>query len=233
MLLGAALALTTVAVYAQPKASPAGYYISEKDCASGGAEYFFCADGTVIMQDYGSADNPAVSVGKWSLKNEVITMKFTDYYGGVGYDGTDNSGGAWAGTTYNKYKAVKQKETNEITYDWNQYTQSSGCTEIEQSDIVNCNDVHVYLRNDDVKSKYMFASERLLTESELAKYSKDELKIMRNEIFARYNYAFKTKDMKDYFQSVGAYGRLEDVSAFLSEIETQNVETIKKVEGTK
>lgn len=81
------------------------------------------------------------------------------------------------------------------------------------------------------QGQYAFASERLLTEDDLAGMTGRDLKIMRNEIFARHGYIFKTEDMKAHFNSQPWYeGRYDDVSSMLSDIEIKNVSFIKKHE---
>ncbi|MBO4611997.1 MAG: YARHG domain-containing protein [Bacteroidaceae bacterium] len=78
---------------------------------------------------------------------------------------------------------------------------------------------------------YDFACERELTASDLANMSKDELRIMRNWIFARHGYIFKSQDLKDYFGQFGWYNpRYSDVTSQLSRIEKQNIEFIKRYE---
>lgn len=78
---------------------------------------------------------------------------------------------------------------------------------------------------------YAFASERLLTDSEIEGYSKDDLKIMRNEIFARHGFIFKTDDMKNYFSTQSWYKpEFADVTNKISALEKSNIETIKKRE---
>lgn len=75
------------------------------------------------------------------------------------------------------------------------------------------------------------ASERLLTSSDLSGMSKQDLKIMRNEIFARHGYIFKTAEMKSYFANQSWYsGQYDDVTSMLSNIEKQNIELVKKYE---
>ena len=82
-----------------------------------------------------------------------------------------------------------------------------------------------------IPGKFPFATTRLLNESELSVFSQQDLKIMRNEIFARHGYIFKTSDMKSYFASQPWYhAQFDDVAAFLSLIEQQNVALIKKHE---
>ena len=54
---------------------------------------------------------------------------------------------------------------------------------------------------------------------------------MRNEIFARYGYIFKSQDLKEWFGSKPWYnGRYSDVNHMLTDIERKNVEFIKKHE---
>lgn len=75
------------------------------------------------------------------------------------------------------------------------------------------------------------ASDRLLTASDLQNLSKYDLKIMRNEIFARHGYIFRTNDMKNYFQNQNWYTpRYNDVNSMLTSIEHKNVTLIKRYE---
>lgn len=79
--------------------------------------------------------------------------------------------------------------------------------------------------------KYPFTSQRLVTTSDISGKSKAELKIMRNEIFARHGYIFKTQEMKSYFSLQSWYSaQYNDVTSMLSSIEKQNIEVIKKYE---
>lgn len=76
---------------------------------------------------------------------------------------------------------------------------------------------------------YPQASVRVLTVPELKKMDKDELDIMRNEIFADHGYVFKTKKWKSYFESQSWYRpRFDDVTNKLSVVERINVERILK-----
>lgn len=71
----------------------------------------------------------------------------------------------------------------------------------------------------------------LLTESDLQGCSKRDLKIMRNWIFAKHGYRFKTADMREFFEQFSWYeGRYDDVTNMLSDTERSNVEFIKRHE---
>ena len=82
--------------------------------------------------------------------------------------------------------------------------------------------------------KYPEISQQYLEASSLDRFSKEELKIMRNEIFAVYGYIFKTEPLKSYYNATPWYvPERENVDDYLSEIEKANVALIKEVEGRK
>jgi len=86
--------------------------------------------------------------------------------------------------------------------------------------------------NSSIPGRFPEASERLLTASDLQYLSKEDLKIMRNEIFARHGYIFQTQAMKTYFQNQSWYSpQRSDVTAILSNIEIKNVNLIKSYEN--
>jgi hypothetical protein len=82
--------------------------------------------------------------------------------------------------------------------------------------------------NYDFTGIYPQGSSRVLSSSDLSGLSKQELKIMRNEIYARHGYIFKTAEMKAYFANQGWYqGQFDEVASKLTSIEQQNIELIK------
>lgn len=82
-----------------------------------------------------------------------------------------------------------------------------------------------------VDGLYPQATTRSLTHNELVSMSMSELKIMRNEIFARHGYLFKTAEMKNHFSSQSWYQpRFSDVSHLLTPIERENIKLIKRYE---
>jgi len=84
---------------------------------------------------------------------------------------------------------------------------------------------------ENVPGRYPFTSQRYLTESDLRNMPSNELKIMRNEIFARHGYIFNTDAMKRYFSRQPWYRpESNDVIDRLSPIELANVQTIKAAE---
>ncbi len=100
--------------------------------------------------------------------------------------------------------------------------------------------VYVYKNNTpvyaDASSNYYFIPDsniRYLTSNELSFYDKESLGFIRNEIFARHGYVFKTEPYKSYFNSMPWYyqdptfsGSVND----LNKIERANINLIKKFE---
>ena len=79
---------------------------------------------------------------------------------------------------------------------------------------------------------YPQASMRLLTASDLYGLSKWELKVMRNEILARYGYIFKTEALREYFSRQDWYvGRYTEVNSMITSLEWENIKLIKQFEN--
>ena len=79
---------------------------------------------------------------------------------------------------------------------------------------------------------------RLLTEAELGKYTKAELGIARNEIYARHGRKFKLAEYNNYFSNCSWYSvnpnyNYSDDSSNLNEIEKKNAALILKVENSR
>jgi hypothetical protein len=82
-----------------------------------------------------------------------------------------------------------------------------------------------------IPGKYPQSSTGYLSESDIISASCPELKIMRNEIFARHGYIFKTYDMRNYFSQQGWHSpAFPDVSDRLSVVEKSNVRFIQQSE---
>lgn len=75
---------------------------------------------------------------------------------------------------------------------------------------------------------YPEASYRKLVASDMRGLTKWDLKIMRNEIYARHGYIFKTQEMIDYFFGHSWYNpRYNNVESKLSAIENYNIKFIQ------
>jgi hypothetical protein len=86
--------------------------------------------------------------------------------------------------------------------------------------------------------KYPEASLKILDSAYVASISKDELKIIRNEIYGRYNYRFKEGgELEKYFSQqqwyISSAARYSSVQHMLTWIELRNIELIKNIEKIK
>ena len=75
------------------------------------------------------------------------------------------------------------------------------------------------------------ASERLLKSADVENMYKEELRIMRNEIYARHGYSFKLPDMRSTFDHMDWYIPIStDVRKTLTSVELKNEVLIKRYE---
>lgn len=76
-------------------------------------------------------------------------------------------------------------------------------------------------------------SQRPVTASDIRGKSAAQLRIMRNAIFARHGYIFKSSDLEEYFSRYPWYRpRYSDVTDRLNEVERSNVAHLKKYEAS-
>lgn len=84
---------------------------------------------------------------------------------------------------------------------------------------------------DESEYKYEYLREREMTHDDVEGKSAEELRLMRNYIFARRGYIFESEDLKEYFEQFSWYVPLYyDVTPRLSDIEKYNVNFIKEYE---
>lgn len=78
---------------------------------------------------------------------------------------------------------------------------------------------------------YPETSTKTLAVSDVNNMLKQELRIMRNEIYARHGYSFKKKDMREYFDAQEWYMPMHtDIRTNLTEVEKKNVTLIRRYE---
>lgn len=94
-----------------------------------------------------------------------------------------------------------------------------------------CRFLRTVEKNEDrgTPGRFPFASKRYLTYADIVKLSKDEIAIMRNEIFARYGYSFSKPKFKLYFSKQQWYTN-RAAKPILNTIEKYNVAFLKAYE---
>ena len=107
------------------------------------------------------------------------------------------------------------------------FDESQGCGSLRKHARVA--DPHAFLRR--FEGRYPETFQRVLDPAELRKRPPAELRLMRNEVFARYGYRFRDRALLDHFGKVKGYWHaLESVDAFLSDVERQNVALLAAAE---
>jgi hypothetical protein len=72
----------------------------------------------------------------------------------------------------------------------------------------------------------------LVTDADLNDKTLEELRIMRNEIFARHGHTFKSEELKNHFNSQPWYkSTVADATSQLTETEKKNTDFIKRFEN--
>lgn len=70
-----------------------------------------------------------------------------------------------------------------------------------------------------------------LSYEDLKGFSKDELRLLRNAIFAKHGYIFKNDDLKNYFGQFTWYApKYSDINDQLTPVEKKNVGVLKILE---
>ncbi|PQJ22915.1 YARHG domain-containing protein [Tenacibaculum sp. SG-28] len=81
---------------------------------------------------------------------------------------------------------------------------------------------------------YTFASSIPLTNAMLAKYSSKELRLIRNEIFARYGFVFKSADLQAHFDTMDWYVSIKNSQKVaLTPLEKVNIQLLLNMEAIK
>jgi len=159
--------------------------------------------------DYGFAALPG-GLGYPDGRSATSIGKYGNWWSSTEYDDT---------RAYNRFKTYKHNNAG-----WETETKdkmfSIRCLQNNQSE-----------SSSTIPGNYPQGSERLLTASDLQGISKPELRIMRNEIFARHSYIFKSDDLKEHFGNLSWYTpKYSDVTSELTDIELKNIKFIQSYE---
>lgn len=71
------------------------------------------------------------------------------------------------------------------------------------------------------------SDKRTLSEEDIATLTKAQLRLARNEIYARHGYVFKSADLQKYFSSKSWYNANPSYNSPLNEVEKENVKLLK------
>lgn len=111
--------------------------------------------------------------------------------------------------------------------------------DLKEKEIINQKDLNDYSNksteyknsNSSYPGRFPEASIKYLSVNDISGMSNYDLRLMRNEIFARHGFIFKSDDLRNYFNNQNWYqAQYEDVTNMLSKIEKANIDLIKKYE---
>lgn len=205
-----------------------GKVYSTSDCYSGkDFDYYFFEDNILLVICVDCKSKPHVLSGKWSVNEQGIQYQLSKEWKGNPVGKADEEG------NYAIYTAlsvnIDQKDSMELTMFSDDY-ESRNCIKVIKNELKSSNP-HAALKTAFV-GRFPQSSERLITTADLKGLNPKDLRLMRNEIYARYGLIFKSKDLATYFEKqVGYEMRLDNAEAFLSEIEQKNIAFIKKYEA--
>jgi len=209
---------------------PANYVIDQFGPAGDGEGYYFYPDNTFLLRDYYYEDD--YSTGSWMIENDTIKIS-TKYHFGYRGIGEENIPPGMEtcehSASYGFDEYVKFYENVEYKFKINPTDISLGHYKIDTTLFANdfTIDPHKFLIDGD----FLFASMKELTNTDLEGYSSRKLRLIRNEIFARYGYKFKSKYLVDYFNAKDWYKPQKDnVDIYLTGLEKKNIDLIKKIE---
>jgi len=84
---------------------------------------------------------------------------------------------------------------------------------------------------DTVNTNHKIGSFQFLTNQELQSKSKEQLRLLRNEVFAHKGFVFKNKELNDYFKNKSWYTPNPNIKISLSKKEQEYIDRIKKIES--
>jgi hypothetical protein len=127
----------------------------------------------------------------------------------------------------NKYDGVFEltiaKENHTLTGKWTPFDKAQGSRHYNLQ--------RKNFKYDTALGEYPEASTRLLTADDVNNLIKEDLRYMRNEIYARHGYSFKVKDVRQRFDAQDWYMPVStDVRKKLSSIELKNEKLIRNFE---
>ncbi len=186
-------------------------------------DYEFCNDGTVWIS-YGFDGQ---SHGKWHISNDTIYFTDLIFHYKIGVDDYKLAGDhAW----YNHYIGQTFLKPIEKFVSINQI-KNPRWFEIKEMNCDNQKEKYYNSLSEIFPGNYGFASYKPLNNNDLKNYDSKTLRLIRNEIFARYGYSFKSKELQQYFETQSWYKpEYGSYDTLLTEIEKNNIELLIQLE---
>lgn len=181
---------------------------------------FFVNDTAYAQLQYGewnygedAAEKPWIS---YFVNFSNLSIENNQFY-------TDQMSGDFVTYYYKDSLTFGIKTYNPYRSPWYEFPYNDTCFEV--SNYITA-DINRYIGGDNPETFY-----KKLNEKDLEKMSPQELRILQNEIYARYSYVFEIdKEMDVYFKKQDWYFPLhEDVSSYINQVEIYNIAIINKI----
>ena len=205
--------------------SPAGLALILSGCMSGGFDYFFFEDRSVLSRCWGCETRPHVQKGTWSVEADKAKVVIdTEWFG----KGTGRVVQSASVDIYGSYVATVSASSSSVEFELSRFADGdNGCERVEKNQ--RPPDPHELLRK--FPGAHPETALRRLRPADVKNLSPAELRLMRNEIYARYGLAFRSPDLQEHFKKVQGYSAdLANVDAFLTDVEKANAAFITAAE---
>lgn len=211
---------------------PKDYVISMFGTAGDECVYYFYTDNKILIRDLYFNDD--YKIGEWRVINDTINISLKYHFGyrGIGepiipegWETVEVSHSWEYENSVKFYEYIDYKEEFSLS---NIGTDTNFC-KVDTAEFAS--DFRVDLDKFMLDGDFTIASMKILDTTDLESYSSKELRFLRNEIFARYGYVFKSKDLSEYFGSKRWYYPSKDnVDEYLTSIEKKNIDLIQRME---
>lgn len=197
------------------------------DCDGAGSFFF---EGGLVIHEEDSCGPAYVTEGHWRREGDAVVVRWERRWAtrGVGPPGNV----ADCGPVYERYEAVVVTVPNSTPEE--RFTSASFSPPSPDE----CGgaipharppDPHAFLRR--FEGQHPDTFRRVLDTDDLKGISAKDLRLMRNEIFARYGLSFRDPALRAHFEKqLGHAAVMVEVDAFLSDIERKNVEVLAAAE---
>ncbi len=210
---------------------PKDYVLTELGNAGDDIDYYFYQDNKLLIRDLYS-DNDYKS-GNWTLKNDTIFLELNVHFGKRGLGNQNIPEGMETVESSHEYRYDDYANFVEYT----KLNEKINIIDVKNKSqyridsLKFASDLIIDLNKFKLDGEYTQASMKHLDSIDLADFSKKQLRLMRNEIFARYDYIFNSQDLREYFGPKKWYlPKNENIDLYLTEIEKKNIELILQLE---
>lgn len=197
-----------------------------------GDGYFF-SNGSFLYEHWVDDDSKKFTLGRWYVQNDSIIMIDSLEFGlrgfGTYFVNEESQYSDCPNGYYNDYVKYEKLVNETHTEPINIYLYPMSDYGVDTSKRADRD--HPDYKDYFIDGDFKVASVRFLNDSDLETLSKAELRLMRNEIFARYGYIFNDIKLQAYFTKQDWYKpKSRDVLELLTDIEKNNIRLIQKFE---